>query len=125
MHRPDHGRYPPAAGSDTHRRRKVTTPPPVTVTDIGHPMAAGLCTPRPCWPLSSDRVAGRVSLRAARSRSQPPTIKDIAERAGVSKSQVSRVMRGGWAVSPRRRAAVTAAAEELGYRPNAVARRLV
>jgi DNA-binding LacI/PurR family transcriptional regulator len=54
-----------------------------------------------------------------------PTIIDVAARAGVSKSLVSRVMRGENSVSASSRAAVMAAAEELGYRANAVARSLV
>jgi DNA-binding LacI/PurR family transcriptional regulator len=59
------------------------------------------------------------------SKRRHPTIVDVAERAGVSKSLVSLVMRGAPNVSAEKREAVTRAAEEIGYRPNAVARSLV
>jgi DNA-binding LacI/PurR family transcriptional regulator len=62
----------------------------------------------------------------SRARSnRPATILDVAARAGVSKSLVSRVVRGEAAVSEASRQAVLSAAEELGYRANAVARSLV
>ncbi|WP_077490739.1 LacI family DNA-binding transcriptional regulator [Sinomonas mesophila] len=50
-----------------------------------------------------------------------PTIYDVAQRAGVSKSLVSLVLRGSDHVSPARREAVEAAIEELGYRPSRAA----
>ncbi|MER6349228.1 LacI family DNA-binding transcriptional regulator [Streptomyces sp. NPDC001595] len=55
---------------------------------------------------------------------RPPTIRDVAERAGVSKSLVSLVLRGSGPVRPEKRDAVLRAVRELGYRPNAAARTL-
>jgi DNA-binding LacI/PurR family transcriptional regulator len=55
---------------------------------------------------------------------RPPTIRDVAERAGVSKSLVSLALRGSDQVRPEKRDAVLRAARELGYRPNAAARSL-
>ncbi|MFC9913328.1 LacI family DNA-binding transcriptional regulator [Streptomyces sp. NPDC127197] len=55
---------------------------------------------------------------------RPPTIRDVAEHAGVSKSLVSLVLRGSGQVRPEKREAVLRAVRELGYRPNAAARSL-
>ncbi|MFG2555450.1 LacI family DNA-binding transcriptional regulator [Streptomyces sp. NPDC048581] len=55
---------------------------------------------------------------------RPPTIRDVADRAGVSKSLVSLVLRGSDQVRPERRDAVLRAVRELGYRPNTAARSL-
>lgn len=51
-------------------------------------------------------------------------IKDVAEKAGVSISTVSRVMNSSKRVSTELKVKVTRAIEELGYSPNAIARGL-
>ncbi len=49
------------------------------------------------------------------------TLRDVAERAGVSRSAVSRVFTDGASVSESMRRKVEKAAAELGYSPNALA----
>ncbi|PWR04584.1 transcriptional regulator [Meridianimarinicoccus roseus] len=51
----------------------------------------------------------------------PVTLKEVAERAGVSRSAVSRTFTAGASVSPKTRRKVEKAARELGYHPNALA----
>jgi DNA-binding LacI/PurR family transcriptional regulator len=57
--------------------------------------------------------------------SQRPTIMDVANLSGVSKSTVSNVLRGTGRVSGGTRARILGAIEALGYRPNSLARDLV
>src|SRR5690606_32193153 len=54
-----------------------------------------------------------------------PTIKDVAERAGVSPSTVSRVIADHPRISRATKERVRAVMRELNYHPNAVARSLV
>lgn len=58
-------------------------------------------------------------------RARLVTASDVARVAGVSRSAVSRAFTPGASVSARARAAVEAAAEALGYRPNLIARSLI
>ncbi|ABD54024.1 LacI family DNA-binding transcriptional regulator [Jannaschia sp. CCS1] len=50
---------------------------------------------------------------------------DVAQRAGVSQSAVSRVFTPGASVSKKMEARVREAADDLGYRPNVLARSLI
>src|SRR5690606_15904921 len=59
------------------------------------------------------------SLRSA------PTLDEVAQTAGVSRSTASRAINGGLKVSPEAQAAVDTAVAELGYTPNRAARSLV
>jgi len=52
-------------------------------------------------------------------------IRDVAKRAGVSKSTVSRVLTSDSRVRSTTRARVEAVVREMGYRPNALARGLI
>ena len=56
---------------------------------------------------------------------RPPTIADVAARAGVSVPTVSRVLTGAAKVSTAKRESVEAAIAALSYRPSAAARMLV
>ena len=53
------------------------------------------------------------------------TIYDVAKRAGVSKTLVSRVLNNQSGVSPESRSRIKEAMKELHYKPNTLARSLV
>lgn len=65
--------------------------------------------------------APRIPTAPPRRR---PTMKDIAERAGVSPSAVSFALNDRDGVSPGTRARIREVAEELGWQPNSAARAL-
>lgn len=54
----------------------------------------------------------------------PPTIKDVAERAGCSIATVSRVLNGTAPIAVEMRGRVASAISDLGYRPSEVGRSL-
>lgn len=69
------------------------------------------------------KVIDRNGLR--RERARRPTLEQVARRAGVSRSTVSRVINGEGMVSREFREIVMNVVNELGYVPNSVARSLV
>ncbi len=54
----------------------------------------------------------------------PVTLQDIADKVGLSIATVSRALAGTSSVAPETRDLVLSAAEEMGYHPNVMARRL-
>lgn len=71
---------------------------------------------------SSPRVGGSPDDGQTVPGGRRATIHDVAQAAGVSVSAVSKVVRGAYGVSPQMRSRVTAAIEDLGYRPHTGAR---
>ena len=61
----------------------------------------------------------------ARARGGAPTLEQVAERAGVSRSTASRANNGGRRGAPEAQTAVDAAVADLGFIPNRAARSLV
>jgi len=55
-------------------------------------------------------------------KSTPPTLSEVARKAGVGTTTVSRVINGGDRVSPKTLAQVRRVIDELGYMPNQAAR---
>jgi DNA-binding LacI/PurR family transcriptional regulator len=68
--------------------------------------------------------AGRPSGETAPRPAGRPTMKDVANRVGMSRQVVSLVLRGKQGATEETRRKVRAAAQELGYRPNDSARLL-
>jgi DNA-binding LacI/PurR family transcriptional regulator len=66
-----------------------------------------------------------ILLTPKTSRRSAPTLDQVAERAGVSRSTASRAINGGRRVSPQAQASVDSAVAELGFTPNGAARSLV
>ena len=67
------------------------------------------------------QILSRLALMVSRH----VTAEEVARAAGVSQSAVSRAFTPGASISPPMRERVRAAADALGYRPNALARSLI
>jgi len=67
----------------------------------------------------------RHSRPALSGRSPAPSAHDVARLAGVSQAAVSRAFSPGGSISDATRAKVLQAAQQLGYRPNLLARSLI
>jgi LacI family transcriptional regulator len=72
-----------------------------------------------------DRKEVERNLSRGQGNGGSPTIPDVARRAGVSTATAARALGGYGAVSESAREAVLAAAEELGYRRNELARAMI
>lgn len=76
-------------------------------------------------PKATATVVARALPTPAATPSRPITSYDVALRAGISQSAVSRCFKPGASVSASMRARVLKAARELAYTPNAMARSLI
>lgn len=65
-----------------------------------------------------------IARRFATLMGRQPTLEDVAHRAGVSKSTVSRVLNNSPKISERTKKIVLEAVRELNYEPNIIARSL-
>ncbi len=65
---------------------------------------------------------GDVKREIMRRKSKHPTLSEVAKRAGVGTTTVSRVINGVEHVEPATLARVERAIQELGYLPNQAAR---
>src|SRR6266542_1555069 len=75
---------------------------------------------QPTQPAGATEPAAQPPARTRR-----PTIQDVARQAGVSVAATGRALGGYGYVSEEVRSRVNAAAAELGYRPNALARSMI
>jgi LacI family transcriptional regulator len=64
------------------------------------------------------------SERMLKTNSSAPTMREVADRAGVSPATVSRVLNGSQTVRAEHRRRVLQVIEQVGYRPNRLARNL-
>ena len=69
-------------------------------------------------------MPGGVTERPTSRRRNVITLKEIAQKSGVSVGTVSNVLTGAAVVSPERRERVLAVIQDSGYHPNFVARSL-
>lgn len=79
--------------------------------------------PRPLFPFEEIELTGDDSQEST-LESGPPSLREVAERAGVSKATASRALSNQKGVSADARARTLKAAAELGYEPNRLAQSL-
>src|SRR5262249_8656283 len=109
---------PPSRSARQHRNRPARA---VGGTRLGNRLTRTLlCT----GSRVKTRKRGRPTRVGGRTGGEMATINDVAALAGVSVATVSRALNGKATVAPELVARVQAAATELRYHPNGLARSL-